>query len=745
MRARPQSLPALSVCVATFLAAANAATTFLRRAHDDHTLPRLNRVSPSASQPSSDIIAPLPHTTPDPVFCYAASPLIDTDNATTASIDIVTSSNPQSASRTVRRVEQRLPSRSAPDYNAWECISPYVSCPDAVDDIANHSDQEPASDLSRCTGEDAEDFVNVGHWLDFLDDTTAGSTLPQMDIDTTEQPQDSCDSARIDSGLSFYSDNTDVDIIYEIVSGEPPEDPVVSTKSGFVYERRLILKVLADSGKEPSVDEPLAPEQLITIKSTPKIVKPRPPTVNSVPSLLSLLQNEWDSAALESYQLKKQIAQLKQELSNALYENDAAKRVIARIIKERDSARESLAAISVHADSSAPTNPKMPSDEMEIDGKENKELEIAGVTAEIAEKMDATAGILTESRKKRKAPIGTAIAEEIQSYSRKAEISSLHSTTNPGITSIDVLHIPGMLPSRTNWILTGGNDGTVLINDFVNGSQIANVKAHGAKKVTSVAWIQHGDHAGTKFLSAGLDHTVKVWTVKESGDDVWSVGKASHVIKGHTGEVSGVVVHPCGEYAVSSSLDSSWAFLDVERGTQVSKTVHPDGKEAYTSVAMHPDGLIIGTGTSDSVVRIWELKSAKNVVTFADPDMTGRISSMSFSENGYYFATASADSCVVKLWDLRKLESFHTIDLCNAASTEFSGKRGVNKVLFDYGAGFLGVACCDTISIFKNKTWVELYKSIPLSARISDFKFGGYSKWLAAASGTERKVIVEGV
>ncbi|KAJ3354142.1 hypothetical protein HDU83_005748 [Entophlyctis luteolus] len=351
---------------------------------------------------------------------------------------------------------------------------------------------------------------------------------------------------------------------------------------------------------------------------------------------------------------------------------------------------------------------------------------------------------LTESRKKRKPPVGTATAEEIHSYSQKAEISSLHSTTNPGITSIDVLHLPSSPPSRSNWILTGGNDGTVLINDFVSGSQIANVKAHGAKKVTSVAWIQHGDHAGAKFLSAGVDHTVKVWTIKENDEDAWSVGKASHVIKGHTGDVSGVAVHPCGEYAVSSSLDSSWAFLDLERGVQVSKTVHSDGKEPYTTVSMHPDGLIIGTGTSDSIVRIWELKSAKNVVTFTDPEMTGRISSMSFSENGYYFATASSDACVVKLWDLRKLESFHTIDLHDAASSEFSGKKGVNKVLFDYGAGFLGVACCDTISIFKNKTWAEVNKFNPLSARVSDFKFGGYSKWLAAASGTERKVVVEG-
>ncbi|KAI9340590.1 WD40-repeat-containing domain protein [Obelidium mucronatum] len=527
------------------------------------------------------------------------------------------------------------------------------------------------------------------------------------------------------------------------ISGEPPLDPVVSRVSGFLYERRLILKVISESGKEPGSDNDLSEDDLISVKLNPKVVKPRPPTVNSIPSLLSLLQNEYDSIMLETFQLKQQHQQLRQELSNALYENDAAKRVIARLVKERDVARENLAAVSAAGGLAAPAPSSSSGNEMDVD--EGNDDAIAGVNAEIAAVLDETSTTLSKTRKKRKAPAGTATIEEIQSFKQQSEVPSLHSTTHPGITSIDLLSLPAAAESeKTNWVLTGGNDGTILVSDWKSGAQVASVKAHGTKKVTAVSWIDQGAHAGSAFVSASVDHTVKVWNIKSDGGDGWSVGKASHVIKGHSGDVTDVAVHPSGLYGASVSLDSSWAFLDLVKGVQVSKTNHPDGKEAYSSVAMHPDGLILGTGTTDSIVRIWELKSAKNVATFTDASkqLAGKITSMSFSENGYYFATASADSNVVKLWDLRKLDNFHTIEV--SGSDGYSGKKGVNKVAFDYGAGYLGVACCDQISIFRNKQWDELIKFTPGSAAVSDFKFGGYSKWIASASASERKVVITG-
>jgi hypothetical protein len=52
------------------------------------------------------------------------------------------------------------------------------------------------------------------------------------------------------------------------LSGEPPQDAVISAKSGQVYERRLIEKYIAENGTDPVSGEKLEEADLITVKTS---------------------------------------------------------------------------------------------------------------------------------------------------------------------------------------------------------------------------------------------------------------------------------------------------------------------------------------------------------------------------------------------------------------------------------------------------------------------------------------------
>ena len=96
----------------------------------------------------------------------------------------------------------------------------------------------------------------------------------------------------------------------------------------------------------------------------------------------------------------------------------------------------------------------------------------------------------------------------------------------------------------------------------------------------------------------------------------------------------------------------------------------------------HPDGLIFGTGTFDHKVHVWNIAQQAKVATFEHGE--GEVTSLAFSENGYYLATAT-NNAMVKLWDLRKG------DFTPFQVLEFEAGYTPQTLSFDYSGAYLAV------------------------------------------------------
>lgn len=468
------------------------------------------------------------------------------------------------------------------------------------------------------------------------------------------------------------------------VSNEVPEHPVVSPRSGAIFEKRLIEKYIVENECDPINGEPLKAEELIEIKSklglllvlfftltrrisAPPIVRPKPPSATSIPATLKMMQDEWDALMLHAFTQRQQLQTARQELSHALYQHDAACRVIARLNKEVAAAREALATLKPQTGiASIQSSIPQPSIAAEAGGMATQPIEQAGMSAEVIQKLQDKATVLTQERKKkgRTVPEELVSAEKIRGFLTLASHPGLHSASVPGILALDINH------SDQSKILTGGNDKNATVFNKDTEQIVAILKGH-TKKVTKVIFHPEDD----TVITASPDACIRIWNVPTSQTQL--------LLRCHDGPVSGLSLHPTGDYVLSTSSDKHWAFSDIRTGRLLTKVPDPTDI-GLTTAQFHPDGLIFGTGTEDSQVKIWDLKEQSNVANF--PGHTGPITAISFSENGYYLATAADDACI-KLWDLRKLKNFKTITLDEGYE--------VKDLCFDQSGTYLAIAGTD--------------------------------------------------
>jgi pre-mRNA-processing factor 19 len=398
--------------------------------------------------------------------------------------------------------------------------------------------------------------------------------------------------------------------------------------------------------------EDLTEEELIEIKYN-DMVRTRPPTVTSIPSLLSSLQTEWDAIALETFSLRQQLAETKRELSTALYQNDAAVRVVARLTKERDEAREALSKLT--ASLSTPTV-----ESMEVDGHENgsgtavpsgEVIQALGqhVVDRIVEKQQE----LQSGRRKRPISDDWATEDDIRSFSEKHKTKQLFTTVSCGA-------------AYDNMLITGGGKGKVgVFHTETNNLDIFNVEGI----VTSIGWSPDGTNIviGTKtgsvdaVLLEGLKH------LAVSAD----LHQAPVIFAGYLrdGSSSKLTVDKDGIYNISE-VNVPEARVDL--------------KHSISAAALHPDGTLAAFGTPSGRILFYEITTSQIAARAETGDS---VHAIEFSENGYWMAVGVNSS--VLLYDLRKAPGAESV-FEPVASLPFETLNGpVSALAFDYASHYL--------------------------------------------------------
>eukprot|EP00961_Rhodomonas_salina_P079298 1065750-Rhodomonas_salina.1 len=205
---------------------------------------------------------------------------------------------------------------------------------------------------------------------------------------------------------------------------------------------------------------------------------------------MGLFQNEWDSSVAETYALRKELEQVRSELAHTLYQHDAACRVIAKLIKERDEAVANMQE-AVKRAAAAPAA-AAGGDRMDVEGGGG------GITDAMKDKMTEKSTELSKGRKKRDISPNLATEAVLQQF---REVATYPTPNGTEACALDV-H-----PKNGNMLMIGCADNSVLLMDRAS-TQSRPMVGH-AGRVNRVMFHNTQDLC----FSSSADSTTRMWSV----------------------------------------------------------------------------------------------------------------------------------------------------------------------------------------------------------------------------------------
>ena len=231
--------------------------------------------------------------------------------------------------------------------------------------------------------------------------------------------------------------------------------------------------------------------------------------------------------------------------------------------------------------------------------------------------------------------------------------------------------------------------------------------------------IEKGDYLGAR--RAALEAISSSYSPEAEAALRQSYENNSGTLEGHSGFVNSVCWSPDGKYFASGSYDETVKIWDVKSGKEL-KTLEGHS-DCVNSVCWSPDGKYLASGSYDATVKIWDAKSGECILTFEGHSSSVR--SVCWSPYGKYLASGSWDN-TVKIWDAKSGKELKTLN---------GHSRGVESVSWSPdGKYFVSGSYDETVKIWDVKSGKELKTLEGHSDCVNSVCWSPDGKYLASGS-----------